>query len=89
MEHRREEERLFGEVSDTIAQRIKQTCPVCGRGAADTKAPDLRDLEALIAIRDGFNAHRRQFTPLIREQFERFDLTIAYLHRMIAGSVER
>lgn len=89
MEHRREEERLFSEINDTIQQRIKQTCPVCGRGAADSKPPDLRDLEALIAIRDGFNAHRRNFTPLIREQFDRFDQTIAYLHRLIAGSVER
>lgn len=89
MQHNKEEGEVFKDIADTIAQRIKQTCPVCGRGAADTKAPDLRDLEALIAIRDGFNAHRRSFTPLIREQFQRFDETIAYLHRMIAGSVER
>lgn len=89
MQNNREDDKLFGDIANTIQQRIKQTCPVCGRGAADTKPPDLRDLEALISIRDGFNAHRRTFTPLIREQFERFDQTIAYLHRMIAGSVER
>lgn len=89
MDHNQADDRLFQDIAETIQQRIKQTCPVCGRGAADTKPPDLRDLEALIAIRDGFNAHRRAFTPLIREQFERFDQTIAYLHRMIAGSVER
>lgn len=89
MQNSPEDDDVYREVSATIHQRIKQTCPVCGRGAADTKPPDLRDLEALISIRDGFNAHRRSFTPLIKEQFDRFDQTIAYLHRMIAGSVER
>ena len=89
MQHNKEEARVYANAADTISQRIKQTCPTCGRGAADTKPPDLADLEALIAIRDGFNAHRRSFTPLIREQFDRFDQTIGYLHRMIAGTEER
>jgi hypothetical protein len=82
-------EDVFREAAEAIEQQIKQTCPVCGRGAADTKAPDLADLEALIRIRDGFNKHRRSFTPLIERDFRRFDQTIGYLHRMIAGMVER
>jgi hypothetical protein len=48
--------------------------------------PVLDDLEALIAIRDGFNKHRRSFSPIIEDQFRRFDSVIGYLHRMIAGT---
>lgn len=80
---------VYREAADSITQQIKQTCPICGRGAADTKAPDFLDLEAMIRIRDGFNRHRRNFSPLLEKDFRRFDETIAYLHRMIAGSVSR
>jgi hypothetical protein len=77
---------LYGDAVHSIQEAAAGTCPSCGRGAAGSAAPDLDDLEALISIRDGFNKHRRNFTPIVEDQFRRFDRTISYLHRMIAGS---
>jgi hypothetical protein len=82
----RNSDAVFGEAVHDIQRAVESTCSKCGRGAAGVAAPTLDDLEALIAIRDGFNQHRRSFSPLVEEQFRRFDSTISYLHRMIAGS---
>jgi hypothetical protein len=82
----RKDDEVFGAAIGAISERAAQTCPTCGRGAADSAAPTLDDLEALINIRDGFNKHRKDFSPLVEDHFRRFDRTISYLHRMIAGS---
>ena len=84
MEHR--EDDVFSDALQSIVQRVEGTCATCGRGAAGMAPPTLDDLEALIAIRDGFNKHRRSFSPIVEDQFRRFDSVIGYLHRMIAGS---
>lgn len=80
-------EELVHHAADNIQESLSQTCPTCGRGAASLAVPTTEDLEALIEIRDGFNTLRRNFSPEVEEQFRRFDRTISYLNRMIAGSV--
>jgi hypothetical protein len=79
-------EDLAGEVAGSMEESIKQACPTCKRGAANLALPAVEDLEALIDIRDGFNKHRRNFSPEMAERFRRFDSTIAYLHAMLAGA---
>lgn len=77
---------VFASAVETIRRATEDTCPHCKRGAASFSAPDYEDLEALMSIRDGFNKHRRNFSPLVEDQFQRFNKTIAYLHRLIAGT---
>jgi hypothetical protein len=79
-------EDMAGHVVGAMEQSIKQACPECKRGGVNLPMPAVEDLEALIEIRDGFNKHRRNFSPEMEERFRRFDTTIAYLHAMIAGS---
>lgn len=85
--HERLEE-LAGTVVGSMEQSIKQACPTCKRGAVNLSAPDFDDLDALVEIRDGFNKHRREFSPEMEERFKKFDKTIAYLHAMMAGSID-
>lgn len=85
---RQNDDDLYREALYSIKSAAEDTCNRCGRGAASMAAPDLDDLEALIRIRDGFNKHRRNFTPAVEEDFRRFDRAIGYLHRMIQGSKE-
>jgi hypothetical protein len=82
---RQPDETVFDQAAESITKAVKGRCSNCGRGATGMAAPDLDDLEAIIAIRDGFNKHRRSFSPLVEEQFRRLDRTIGYLHRMIEG----
>ncbi len=77
---------VYGFVAETIQQSIRQTCSLCGRGAAGLPAPTLDDLEALITIRDGFNQHRRDFSPAMSDRFERLNRVVSYLHVLIEGS---
>ena len=77
---------MFGSVAETIQETIRQTCPTCGRGAAGLSTPSLDDLEALITIRDGFNKHRRDFSPTMADTFKRLDSVVSYLHVLIEGT---
>jgi hypothetical protein len=79
-------EDLAGEVVGSMEYSIKEACPTCKRGGVNLPLPEVEDLEALIDIRDGFNKHRRNFSPEMEERFKRFDKTIAYLHAMMAGA---
>ena len=77
---------VYSRAAHTIQESIRQTCPTCGRGAASLPTPDLADLEALITIRDGFNKHRRDFTPAMADRFRRLDGVVGYLHVLIEGT---
>lgn len=77
---------VFGDAVQSINESIRSTCSSCGRGAAGLPTPDLDDLEALIQIRDGFNARRLDFSPAMAERFRRFENTIGYLHVLIEGT---
>lgn len=85
MAHERLDE-IAGRAAQDILDGIRKTCPECKRGAMGLPTPDLEDLEALIQIRDGFDAHRRNFTPEMRDVFRRMDRVISYLHSLVAGT---
>ena len=77
---------VYSRIAETVEDSIRSTCPTCKRGAAGLPTPDLADLEAIITIRDGFNKHRRDFTPAMAERFRRLDSIVGYLHVLIEGS---
>jgi hypothetical protein len=83
---RSEDDSVYSRVAETVQESIRSTCPTCHRGAAGLPTPDLDDLEAIITIRDGFNKHRRDFTPAMAERFRRLDSIVSYLHVLIEGT---
>lgn len=83
---RSQDDSVYSAVAETVQDSIRQSCPMCGRGAAGLPTPDLDDLEALITIRDGFNKHRRDFSPAMADRFQRLDRVISYLHVLIEGT---
>lgn len=87
MAHERLDE-ISGRAARDMLESIRKTCPTCKRGGMGLPTPDLNDLEALITIRDGFDKHRRNFSPEMLDVFRRFDRVISYMHSVIAGTVE-
>ena len=81
-----QDDAVYRNVSQTIQDTIRSTCPTCGRGAAGVAPPTLDDLEAITTIRDGFNKHRRDFSPAMADRFKRFDSLVGYLHLLIEGT---